>query len=723
MPNKAKEDFTMNEIRLENGIFRLTVGEDCLVKSLILKETGEELLVTDTETSLFSVTQERPYNNEIKLIHMNKQTTFEGNRLSYADGKLTVGFDITPFEAVVDVKIAKTYIAFTLERFIVHPDDYKGLLMDTPPVLSFRIGAIPVKTRKNFGEWLNVMWDDNAAVCLLATSPHAEIDSEKGRGYRVLTADAHRDILLEGCGCALIASKGEKLLDAVEDIEIDYNLPRGVESRRNKTKINASMYWAHDVTPETVDKHIEYAKRAGFRMMLMYGSSCFKSAGGWALSGDYDLRDEYEGDFENLRKMLDKIKAAGITPGLHFLHTHIGIKSRYVTPVADHRLHLKRHLTLAAPLSTDDTEIVVAQNPRGCAQDFPFCRHLQFGGEIISYEGYTTEPPYKFTGCKRGAFDTNIVPHEKGQIGGVLDMGEFGPTSLYLDQDTDLMDEVAEKIAKAYNCGFEFVYFDGSEGTNAPFAFHIANAQYRVYKHFSPAPLFCEGAAKTHFSWHMLSGANAFDVFRTDVFKKMIDAHPVHEAPLMQRNFTRLNFGWWAFFEDTRPDVYEYGMSRAASWDCPMSMQCNFVNFEKNPRTDDIFEVTRRWEDVREKDWLTEAQKEMMHSDTEHILLVGEEGEYELVPYFAVDGTPEGLYAFTFTRRNKNYAVYWFQGEDKEIALPLADFVCEEALGGDKTPVKAENGKSILPASHRRYLSTEKDMDTLRDAFRRAEIL
>lgn len=714
----------MKNIRLENEVFCLVVGEDCAVKSLFLKETGEELLKEGTETALFSVTQERPYNNEIKLIHMNKKTTFEGNRLTYADGKLTVGFDITPFEALVAVKIAPTYIAFTLEKFIVHETDYAHLLMDTPPVLSFRVAAIPVKERENFGEWLNVMWDNEAAVCLLATSPHAEIDSQKGRGYRVLTADAHRDILLEGCGAALIAAKQKDLLDAVEAVEIDYDLPRGVASRRDKTKIRASMYWVHDVTPATVDKHIEYAKRAGFRMMLIYYTSCFRSEGGWALCGDYDLRDEYAGDFSNFKRdVLDKIKAAGITPGLHFLHTHIGIKSRYVTPVADHRLHIKRHLTLATPLDTEATEIVVAQNPRGCPMDYPFCRTLQFGGEIISYEGYTTEPPYTFFGCKRGTFDTNIVPHEKGQIGGVLDMGEFGPSSLYLDQETDLMDEVAQKLARAFNLGFEFVYFDGSEGTNAPFAFHIANAQYRVYKTFSPAPLFCEGAAKTHFSWHMLSGANAFDVFRTDIFKKMIDKHPVHEAPLMRRNFTRLNFGWWAFYEDTRPDVYEYGMSRAASWDCPMSMQANWTNFEKNPRTDDIFEVMRRWEDIKEKDLLTEEQKEMMHSDTEHILLVDENGNYELQPYYQVDGTPEGLYAFTFTRKDRSYAVYWYQGEDKEIALPFTDLLCEEALGGEKTATRFEGDKIILPASHRRYISTTKDTEALKAAFQNAIIL
>ena len=714
----------MKDIRLENGVFCLTVGEDCVLKSLLLKETGEELLKEDTETSLFSVTQERPYNNEIKLIHMNKETTFEGNRLSYADGKLTVGFDITPFEAVVDVKIAPTYIAFTLERFIVHPNDYAHLLMDTPPVLSFRIAAIPVKPRKNFGDWLNVMWDDDAAVCLLATSPHAAIDSEKHKSFRVLTADAHRDILLEGCGAALIAAKGgEAVLDAVEAVEIDYNLPRGVASRRNKAKIKASMYWAHNVTPETVDKHIEYAKRAGFRMMLIYYSSFCRTTGGWETCGDYDLSEAYAGDIKNIQKMLDKIKAAGITPGFHFLHTHIGIKSRYVTPVADHRLHIKRHLTLAEPLDTESTEIVVAQNPRGCPMDYEFCRTLQFGGEIISYESYTTEPPYTFKGCKRGTFQTNVIPHEKGQIGGVLDMGEFGPSSLYLDQETDLMDEVAEKLSKYFNLGFEFVYFDGSEGTNAPFAFHIANAQYRVYKTFSPAPLFCEGAAKTHFSWHMLSGANAFDIFRTNIFKAMIDKHPVHEAPLMKQNFTRLNFGWWGFYEDTRPDVYEYGMSRAAAWDCPMSMQSNWVNFEKNPRTDDIFEVMRRWEDIKEKDLLTEEQKEMMHSSSEHILLVDEEGNYELQPYFAVEGTPEGLYAFTFTRKEKNYAVYWYQGEDKTVSLPLSDLICEEALGGDRTDVSFENGCALLPASHRRYLSTTASTDALRDAFKNAKVL
>ena len=49
--------------------------------------------------------------------------------------------------------------------------------------------------------------------------------------------------------------------------------------------------------------------------------------------------------------MLARVKSAGITPGIHFLQTHIGIRSRYVTPVADHRLHKTRRFTLSRPLS------------------------------------------------------------------------------------------------------------------------------------------------------------------------------------------------------------------------------------------------------------------------------------------------------------------------------------------------------------------------------------
>ncbi|MGV8092684.1 MAG: hypothetical protein AB2L24_12580, partial [Mangrovibacterium sp.] len=82
------------------------------------------------------------------------------------------------------------------------------------------------------GEWLNVGWDEQVAVNVLGTDPYARIDAEKRNGYRVMKAEAVKDIKLKGVGAALIVCQPDDLLDHIARIEEDYDLPRGVESRR-----------------------------------------------------------------------------------------------------------------------------------------------------------------------------------------------------------------------------------------------------------------------------------------------------------------------------------------------------------------------------------------------------------------------------------------------------------------------------------------------------------
>lgn len=173
------------------------------------------------------------------------------------------------------------------------------------------------------------------------------------------------------------------------------------------------------------------------------------------------------------------------------------------------------------------------------------------------------------------------------------------------------------KIANIYDAGFQFIYFDGSEGVNPPpFGINVGLAQYRVFKRLEPQPLFAEGAAKSHFSWHMLSGGNAFDIFRPEVLKEETRKWPAEEASRMRHDFTRINFGWlgyWAPGEatiGTQPDMLEYVTSIAAAWDCPpISIHSNLEAFAAHLRTEDNLEVIRRWEEVRAGHWLTEEQK------------------------------------------------------------------------------------------------------------------
>jgi len=106
----------MCNIILENDLFRLEIGQDSRPLSLLVKATGEETLMQGEEISLFSVTQERPFNNEVKLAHPNKRTTFQSNRVRLDGDKLIVGFEITPFEAVIAVRVEPKRVRFVVAR-------------------------------------------------------------------------------------------------------------------------------------------------------------------------------------------------------------------------------------------------------------------------------------------------------------------------------------------------------------------------------------------------------------------------------------------------------------------------------------------------------------------------------------------------------------------------------------------------------------------------------
>lgn len=676
------------DIVFENAKMRLVLGRDACAKSLLVKKTGEEMLVPGGRVPFFSVTQPRPYNNEIKLHHPNVETTYPANRLRREGTRLTIGFETAPYEAVVDVKNSDDgYIAFTLSHFNVkrgvHYDAW--YTMDLPPAEVFRVAQLSVRSRTNFGEWLGVMWDETAACSVMALDPYADVRQKACPGGRLLSADLVKGMRLKGGAAAVVAGAGgQDYLESVDAVERDYGLPRGVRSRRSD-RLNASIFRTWTITPENADEQIAVAKRGGFRMMLIYYPALFGNHEiSYLKMGDYEYNPEYPNGAADVRKLLDRIRAAGITPGFHTLHTHIGMKSRYVTPVADPRLNKSRRFTLAAPIAIAGpvSEISVFENPVDTVMH-PEARVLQFGGELFRYERYTETPPYRFLGVRRGAFGTRAEAHPRGQVGGTLDMSEYGAKSCYIDQRTDLQDEIAAKIAEVCDAGMEFVYFDGAEGVNPPCGINVSLAQYRVVSRFRNPPLFSEGAAKSHFSWHLQAGANAFDTFASEVFKEKIIQFPFAEAPAMRKDFTRVDFGWWGIYlpgvrKDgsktigTQPDMWEFGTSKAASWDCPATVNFSPASY-RHPRLDDLLEVMRRWEEVRTNGFLT-AERKLMLRDPEREFHLRSDGKggYDLVEWrqAAVGGSFDGpVRAFVYGWNGRSVLVCWHVSGEADIEI------------------------------------------------------
>ena len=303
----------MKEIIIENKHLRLVVGSDCVAKSLLCKDSGEECLMEGFQMPLFSVTQDRPFNNEIKLAYPCKHTTYQANRLRREGNKLIMGFEIAPYEAVVLIDEQPEYVNFSLEGFIVHEGDYGHLTMDMPPATQFRLLQLPIKNRKNFGEWLNVSWDENTAINVLATAPQTIIDSELRGDHRIMYADVRSDIRMHGPGAALIVNAGEKVLDSIASMEEDFGLPKGVESRRSKD-INASVYWVSNLCMDNVDEHIKLAKQGGFRMMLVYYTSFYKETEKWGFKGNYDFQPTYPNGLEDVKAVMPKFGKLALPP-------------------------------------------------------------------------------------------------------------------------------------------------------------------------------------------------------------------------------------------------------------------------------------------------------------------------------------------------------------------------------------------------------------------------
>ncbi len=722
----------MANIVIKNRQFTLTIGEDCAAKSLLYTPEGKpavECLKQDEHTPMFSITEDRPYNNEIKLAYPNREITMQANRVrAEGDNRLIVGFELVGFEAIVEYKVADDYISFKFIDFIVKPEHFGNLCMTPPPVAKFRMIQLPVKNRERFGEWLNVMWDDEVAVNVLATCPEATVNAIGRKGYRIMTADASRGIKLRGCEAALIVTAPEKLLDCIEAVEEDYDLPRGVASRRCD-RINRSSMKASLICPANVDEYIAFAKKGGFTMVHINYMDFTVCNHGYDTCGEYEYSVNYPRGDADLKYVLDRLHAEGIGAGLHILHTHIGIKTKYVTPVLDHRLHLTRHFTLAKPLGMDDDVIYVEENPVDTVMHEK-CRVLKFDGEAIYYDSYTTEYPYCFKGCKRGFYDTTVTPHEQGTIGGILDITEFSATSIYLDQNSSLQDEIAEKIAHLFDLGFDYMYFDGSEGTNAPFDYHVSNAQYRVYKKLQHKPLYCEAAAKSHFGWHMISGGNAFDIFGMNVFKEKLIEHPFEEVQRTQNDFTRVNFGWWYYDrENTQPDIYEFGTSKAAAWDCPVTVRFNLADFKESARIEDNLEVMRRWEDVRVNKLMTEEMRAALrNADKEYTLLIDEAGKYELVEQKHLTDAAGGnkrVRVFTFERNGKACASLWHTVGAGKLSIPIAadKFIYETELGMKDMAVEAEAEASVIALDRRRYITADCTPAELAAALNNAKLI
>ena len=701
-----KRSLAADSIVLENKEMRLEISSSGQARSLVHKPSGQECLIPDVEIPMFSVTQYRPYDNELQLSYPAEVTEFPVVQLKQQGNELIAEFALVGYSASIGIKITDSYIGFHLEKFTYH--GYTSLRSKKmTPIDEALFVQLPVAKRENLGEWLNVMWDEKVAVNLLATDPYTRIQAKARDGYHLFQAGAVNEVQLEDIGAALIVTSTPYLLDRIAQVEEDYQLPLGVKSRRCK-EYGYSYYESSTITPQDAERHIHYATLCGLRAMDIYYVAFAKS------SGHFPWKPEYPRGMADLQDVVGKVRQAGILPGVHIHYNKAQKQDAYVTPNPDPRLNLSETFTLARDINAEATVIPVEENPRLCTLDDER-RILKIQNELVTYERYTTTRPFQFEGCQRGALGTRSSAHELSSRVGLLDVDTW-PIFVRFAQNTSIQEEVADRVKKIYEeAGFQFVYYDGAEDVSPPYWFNVAHAQWVVGQRLNPQPLFAEGACKSHFSWHLLTRGNAFDVFKPEVIKAATRAYPAAEVERAARDFTAINFGWIGYWAPdkatigTQPDMLEYVTSRAAAWDCPIALVGDLDAMDRHPRTPDNCEVLRRWEEVRARKWLTSEQKKSLRNlEQEHTLLLNERGEFVLVACTQIEkvgGEDAPGRAFLFEYEGSPWVSYWHtSGKGTlQMLLPTGSLTLFKDIG---RPLATKSvGKQLtVPIGERQYV-------------------
>ncbi len=698
-------------IVLENSSMRLTLNSRGYAESLLDKSSGEECLDVSAGTVPFcTLTQYRPYDNENFLMYPAKPKVFPSDSIYMSEGSLNVAFAGTADIAVIDLEIKPDYMWFALSRIDYRIEEI-GVKRRTE-IDEMAFVRLPVKKRRHFGEWLNTVWDDRSGVCLMGTAPETRVDVSSDRGGMTMWAGSEFSVGLTGTGAALVVASGEKMLDRISSVERDFGLPSGVESRRRPEYLY-SYYELRDVTKDNIDKHIEYAKRGGFRAIVIYYPDFAYTCGHFLWNG------RYPGGMEDLKAITAKIKAAGLIPGFHIHYSKVSIDDPYFcSGVPDARLNYVADVILSAGINADDTVIPLDASPR-CFHTEDGRRIVRIGDELVEYSSFSTEKPYILTGCRRGLFGTAAASHPKGSHTLLLDVDTW-PRFIRVNQGTSIQDEISENLGRIYkDAGFEFVYFDGAEDVPMPYWYNVSKSQLSVYRKLEPEPMFSEGALKSHFGWHILTRGNAFDLFRPEKIKEAMKIYTLPCAARIADDFTSVNFGWTDYLAPDsvtvgmQPDMYEYVCSKALAWDSPISLMGKLDQIGRHPRTDDNFDVIRRWEEAKLSKKFTEEQKQMLRDPEREFILLGDN---ELIEYRMVVAT-DNVRAFSFTRNGRGCVIFWATGKDDSPAYMEMD-----ASGlrlrltlpdGRKAGLKIRNGKAVLPLGGRLILESDTDEDTL----------
>jgi hypothetical protein len=603
---------------------------------------GENIRLVDKRTGVnYCAEQPRSAFSRVK----KAGRPYTSSEVSSHDGTFTVRFGESGATAAIKPTAEKYY--FVLEVLSVSGEHVEELVF------------------ANLSLTLRAAADEDFACCALALNLKTNVPELPGASKRLWAACYPRSGL-GGAKVALIACPQSELRRVMQEVvsaadELPHS-PIGGPWALGPDIIKGSyLFNFGNLSEQTVDGWIKLAQTLGFNQIDFHGGGSFRFG---------DCRpnpDTYPRGFASLKAVIDRLHAAGIKAGLHTYAFFIDKSCPWVTPVPDPRLAKDAAFTLAAPLTAEDTTVPVVEptNDMSAITGF-FVRNsvtLQIDDELITYSGISKQPPYAFTGCKRGACGTKVAPHAQGARVRHLKecFGLFVP-----DGDSTLFEEVAAKTAEAFNeCGFDMIYLDALDGEDViagpENAWHYGSKfVFEIWKRLK-RPALMEMSTFHHHLWFVRSRMGAWD-HPTRSHKRFIDIHCAANED-NRRMFLPGQLGWWAVKtwsgaqgEPTFPDDIEYLCCKALATDTGLSlMGVDPDNILKVPALSRLAGIFKRYEDLRHANYFPESIKARLRIPGDEFTLVERpRGKWQFRPVQYAKHKVQGINGWSNTWRTTN---------------------------------------------------------------------
>ena len=609
-------------IVLENQYVKYVIAADGANADFIDKQSGRDY------------GERQPATKFARLKKSGKQ--FGASRVAYAEDRLQVEFGESGVTAVIGVGVEPRYFTFEV------------LSVSDPAVEEFTFLDVPLTTQGSVA--------DKFQACALALNIRADIDELPGPSRHLLASCLARPgvvgakVAILGCPQGELRNVMKEVVRASRELpQTDRGGPWALDAAANRGSY--LIDYPGSVSETNVDKWIATARGIGAKQIDFHTGQTLRF-------GDYEPNPKfYPKGLESLKGVIDKLHEAGIAAGLHTYAFFVAKDSKWVTPRPDPRLAKDATFTLASALTETNQTVPVAETTKDMSTLTGFqVRNsvtLQIEDELITYSGISKEPPYGFTGCRRGVCGTKAASHTAGARVQHLKecFGLFTP-----DGDSTMFEEVAARTAEVYNqCGFDMIYLDALDGSDIlghwpnGWKYYASKFVYRLCQLVKRSAIM-EMSTFDHPLWFARSRIGAWDA-ASKGYKPFIDQHYLENRSSRQISMPA-NLGWWCVFDwtpkdriRTFPDDLEYLMCKAIAGDHSLSWLMGFepATFEKSYNARRLGALVKQYEELRLANYFPSSVREKLGApDSE----------------FALEKTAEGQWGFRPTR----YDLHKFQG-------------------------------------------------------------